>query len=287
MVRMIILKFIKYGAVILGTSLLLSACSSNGSSEANKEKVEFANVMSKGKQVTFRVDANEEETYAPNKDNPIDAYIFSDNGKVTVYNATDDTKLKDMKDKSYDDILELAKKQDKKRFENNKSDNEKDIENVLDTDKSNYEDSIRTRGKKSEITKDYKKMMETTQKKYEKYKNLKYEEPKQRDLKIGVVEDGSGNDTKEERFYTTPDGFDGQEDEFIHDPEKLNKDYKYVMRSSGEIVEIYDDKYAYLDTDQEGEDRSYLVTKVGDKAKESALDKPDNKNVKVEEKDDE
>lgn len=287
MVRMIILKFIKYGAVILGTSLLLSACSSNGSSEANKEKVEFANVMSKGKQVTFRVDANEEETYAPNKDNPIDAYIFSDNGKVTVYNATDDTKLKDMKDKSYDDILELAKKQDKKRFENNKSDNEKDIENVLDTDKSNYEDSIRTRGKKSEITKDYKKMMETTQKKYEKYKNLKYEEPKQRDLKIGVVEDGSGNDTKEERFYTTPDGFDGQEDEFIHDPEKLNKDYKYVMRSSGEIVEIYDDKYVYLDTDQEGEDRSYLVTKVGDKAKESALDKPDNKNVKVEEDDDE
>lgn len=287
MVRMIILKFIKYGAVILGTSLLLSACSSNGSSEANKEKVEFANVMSKGKQVTFRVDANEEETYAPNKDNPIDAYIFSDNGKVTVYNATDDTKLKDMKDKSYDDILELAKKQDKKRFENNKSDNEKDIENVLDTDKSNYEDSIRTRGKKSEITKDYKKMMETTQKKYEKYKNLKYEEPKQRDLKIGVVEDGSGNDTKEERFYTTPDGFDGQEDEFIHNPEKLNKDYKYVMRSSGEIVEIYDDKYAYLDTDQEGEDRSYLVTKVGDKAKESALDKPDNKNVKVEEDDDE
>ncbi|WP_070860731.1 hypothetical protein [Staphylococcus sp. HMSC074F11] len=284
---MIILKFIKYGAVILGTSLLLSACSSNGSSEANKEKVEFANVMSKGKQVTFRVDANEEETYAPNKDNPIDAYIFSDNGKVTVYNATDDTKLKDMKDKSYDDILELAKKQDKKRFENNKSDNEKDIENVLDTDKSNYEDSIRTRGKKSEITKDYKKMMETTQKKYEKYKNLKYEEPKQRDLKIGVVEDGSGNDTKEERFYTTPDGFDGQEDEFIHDPEKLNKDYKYVMRSSGEIVEIYDDKYVYLDTDQEGEDRSYLVTKVGDKAKESALDKPDNKNVKVEEDDDE
>lgn len=281
------MKFIKYGAVILGTSLLLSACSSNGSSEANKEKVEFANVMSKGKQVTFRVDANEEETYAPNKDNPIDAYIFSDNGKVTVYNATDDTKLKDMKDKSYDDILELAKKQDKKRFENNKSDNEKDIENVLDTDKSNYEDSIRTRGKKSEITKDYKKMMETTQKKYEKYKNLKYEEPKQRDLKIGVVEDGSGNDTKEERFYTTPDGFDGQEDEFIHDPEKLNKDYKYVMRSSGEIVEIYDDKYAYLDTDQEGEDRSYLVTKVGDKAKESALDKPDNKNVKVEEDDDE
>ncbi|MDT0758504.1 hypothetical protein [Staphylococcus epidermidis] len=271
----------------MGTSLLLSACSSNGSSEANKEKVEFANVMSKGKQVTFRVDANEEETYAPNKDNPIDAYIFSDNGKVTVYNATDDTKLKDMKDKSYDDILELAKKQDKKRFENNKSDNEKDIENVLDTDKSNYEDSIRTRGKKSEITKDYKKMMETTQKKYEKYKNLKYEEPKQRDLKIGVVEDGSGNDTKEERFYTTPDGFDGQEDEFIHDPEKLNKDYKYVMRSSGEIVEIYDDKYAYLDTDQEGEDRSYLVTKVGDKAKESALDKPDNKNVKVEEDDDE
>ncbi|OHQ86452.1 hypothetical protein HMPREF2739_04855 [Staphylococcus sp. HMSC074F11] len=281
------MKFIKYGAVILGTSLLLSACSSNGSSEANKEKVEFANVMSKGKQVTFRVDANEEETYAPNKDNPIDAYIFSDNGKVTVYNATDDTKLKDMKDKSYDDILELAKKQDKKRFENNKSDNEKDIENVLDTDKSNYEDSIRTRGKKSEITKDYKKMMETTQKKYEKYKNLKYEEPKQRDLKIGVVEDGSGNDTKEERFYTTPDGFDGQEDEFIHDPEKLNKDYKYVMRSSGEIVEIYDDKYVYLDTDQEGEDRSYLVTKVGDKAKESALDKPDNKNVKVEEDDDE
>lgn len=281
------MKFIKYGAVILGTSLLLSACSSNGSSEANKEKVEFANVMSKGKQVTFRVDANEEETYAPNKDNPIDAYIFSDNGKVTVYNATDDTKLKDMKDKSYDDILELAKKQDKKRFENNKSDNEKDIENVLDTDKSNYEDSIRTRGKKSEITKGYKKMMETTQKKYEKYKNLKYEEPKQRDLKIGVVEDGSGNDTKEERFYTTPDGFDGQEDEFIHDPEKLNKDYKYVMRSSGEIVEIYDDKYAYLDTDQEGEDRSYLVTKVGDKAKESALDKPDNKNVKVEEDDDE
>jgi hypothetical protein len=38
----------------------------------------------------------------------------------------------------------------------------------------------------------------------------------------------------------------------------------------------------FLDNYEYGDDRSYLITKVGDKAKSSALDKPDRKNVKVE-----
>lgn len=60
----------------------------------------------------------------------------------------------------------------------------------------------------------------------------------------------------------------------------------FKMKNSGDTVKIYDDKYAYLDNDEESDDRSYLVTKVEDKSKSSALDVPDSKHVEIE-KDDE
>ncbi|MFI3133008.1 hypothetical protein QRX48_02745 [Staphylococcus warneri] len=68
----------------------------------------------------------------------------------------------------------------------------------------------------------------------------------------------------------------------LNSPKELNKDYVYTMRSSADTVKIYGDKYAFLDNDEYGDDRSYLIIKVGDKAKSSALDKPNSKYVKVE-----
>lgn len=272
--------------ISFSAGLLISACSFGGDA-SNKEEVKFGDLMNKGKHVTFKVDNNEEETYAPDKNNPIDTYIFTENGKVTAYNSDGDTKLEDMKDKSYDEILKTAKKQDKKYFKEQKKDNKVEAEEDYEIDEYNYKESVKNTGKNSSVTKLQKGRFDDSKKAYDKIKNMSYEEPKKRDVKIKVVEDGTGNNTKKEKFYTTADGFDDDLGyiRFIHDTKTLNSNYSYKMKNSGDTVKIYDDKYAYLDNDEDGDDRKYLVTKVGDKAKSSALDKPDSKNVKVEKED--
>ena len=114
-----------------------------GSDASNKEEVKFGDLMNDGKHVTFKVNNNEEETYAPDKNNPIDTYIFTENGKVTAYNSDGDTKLEDMKDKSYDEILKLQKKQDKEYFNEQRKDNELDAEKDYEIQKTNYEESVK------------------------------------------------------------------------------------------------------------------------------------------------
>lgn len=273
--------------ISFSAGLLLSACSF-GSDASNKEEVKFGDLMNKGKHVTFKVNNNEEETYAPDKNSPIDTYIFTENGKVTAYNSDGDTKLEDMKDKSYDEILKTAKKQDKKYFNKQRKGNGHDAEIDYEKQKTNYEEyknNVRKYG--SDLKKQQKGIFDESKKAYDKIKNMSYEEPKKRDVKIKVVEDGTGNNTEEEKFYTTADGFDDDSGyiRFVHDTKTLNSNYSFKMKNSGDTVKIYDDKYAYLDNDEDGDDRNYLVTKVGDKAKSSALDKPDSKNVKVEKED--
>lgn len=262
--------------------LLLAACGLNNNPATNKKEIKFGDVMNKGKTVSFKLNNNEEETSAPDKNSPISAYIFTDNGKVKVYNSNGNTKMEDMKDKTYSEILKMAKKQDKEHFDKNKPIFTEKIKNDYETEKENYEEGIKLRGEKSDATQIDKRTMEEYEKTYRDLKNLKYQEPKERDVKIGVVEDGSGNDTKKEYFYTTPDGFDNESYKFIHNPKNLNKDYVYTMKSSGDTVKIYDDNYAFLDNDEYEDDRAYLITKVSDKAESSELDKPDSKNVEIE-----
>lgn len=137
------------------------------------------------------------------------------------------------------------------------------------------------RGKNSSDTKSDKAIFEDYDKKYKDLKNLKYTEPKERNLKIGVVEDGTGNNTEKERFYAFPRYIDVDSYEFITDTKKINH-HMFEMEGTHKNITVYDDKYAYLSSSETDDDRYYLATKVGKKSEKSALDKPDSKYVKRE-----
>ncbi|MCG2096772.1 hypothetical protein ACFDA4_10640 [Staphylococcus epidermidis] len=261
--------------------LLLSACSF-GSSSSNKKEVKFGELMNNGKKVSFILKNKDEET-APDKDNPIVAYIFTNNGKSTTYDAQGGKyDLGDMKDKSQDEILKIAKKQDKENIKKQRKEYLGDARNDKDVQKTNYEESIKLRGKDSSITKQEKRMLESDEKIYDDLKNLKYTEPKERDLKIEVEEDGTGNDTEKERFYAFPRYVDADSYEFVKDAKEINDVMMYEMDNSNKNITVYDDKYAYLSSSDSGDDKYYLATKVGKKSEKSALDEPDSKYVKRE-----
>lgn len=267
--------------VTFSAGLLLSACSF-GSDVSNQKEVKFGEMMNKGKRVSF-VLKNKDEESTPDKDNPIVAYIFTNNGKSTTYDAQGGNyDLGDMKDKSQDEILKIAKKQDKENIKKQRKEYLGDARNDKDVQKTNYEESIKLRGKDSSITKQEKRMLESDEKIYDDLKNLKYTEPKERDLKIEVEEDGTGNDTEKERFYAFPRYVDADSYEFVKDAKEINKVMMYEMEETNKNITVYDDKYAYLSSSDTGEDRYYLATKVGKKSEKSALDKPDSKYVKRE-----
>lgn len=266
--------------ITFSAGLLLSACSF-GSDKSNQKEVKFGELMNNGKKVSF-VLKNKDEESAPDKDNPIVDYIFTDNGKSTTYHDNDGKyELEDMKDKSQDEILKMAKKVDKESLKKERKDVLVDAKNERDVQKTNYEQSIKKRGKDSSITKSEKRMLEDDEKKYNDLKNMKYTEPKERDLKIGVVEDGTGNNTEKERFYAFPRYIDVDSYEFVTDTKKINH-YMFEMEETNKNITVYDDKYAYLSSGESGEDKYYLATKVGKKSEKSALDEPDSKYVKRE-----
>ncbi len=97
-------------------------------------------------------------------------------------------------------------------------------------------------------------MLEDDKKTYNDLKNLKYTEPKERDLKIGVIEDGTGNNTEKEKFYTFPRYIDVDSYKFITYVKKVNN-YIYEMEGTHKNITVYDDKYAYLSTGKTGNDR--------------------------------
>ncbi|MBX7841511.1 hypothetical protein K5B73_11770 [Staphylococcus warneri] len=267
--------------VTFSAGLLLSACSF-GSDVSNQKEVKFGEMMNKGKHVSFIL-KNKDDESTPDKDNPIVDYIFTDNGKSTTYHDNDGKyELEDMKDKSQDEILKMAKKVDKESLEREKKEYLGDARNDKDVQKTNYEESIKLRGKDSSITKQEKRMLESDEKIYNDLKNLKYTEPKERKLKIGVVEDGTGNDTEKEKFYAFPRYIDADSYKFVKDTKEINKVMMYEMEGTHKNITVYDDKYAYLSSSDSGDDRYYLATKVGKKSEESALDKPDSKYVKRE-----
>lgn len=100
-------------------------------------------------------------------------------------------------------------------------------------------------------------------------------------MKIGVVEDATGNNTEKERFYAFPRYIDVDSYEFVTDTKKINH-YMFEMEETNKNITVYDDKYAYLGSGESGEDKYYLATKVGKKSEKSALDKLDSKYVKKE-----
>ena len=72
-----------------------------------------------------------------------------------------------MKDKSQDEILKIAKKQDKENIKKQRKEYLGDARNDKDVQKTNYEESIKLRGKDSSITKQEKRMLESDEKIYD------------------------------------------------------------------------------------------------------------------------
>ncbi|OJH01853.1 hypothetical protein BL313_02315 [Staphylococcus hominis] len=261
--------------VALGAGILLTACGSNGSPAANEKEVKFGEIMNKGKQISYKV-KNYDGEQAPTKNSEIKYIIKTNNGKVTAYNVQDEIELKDIKDKSDKEIIDLAKKQDKKYMLNAKDET---IGKIKDSIKS-----IKDYDNLDELDKDtkesYIEQLNDDEKMLKELNNYKYSEPKERKLKIKAVEDGTGNYTDEERFFIVPHDIE------MSETGKAYNDYAntYTKFDSGAgTMKIYDTNYAFLErTEENSEDEQFfLVTPVSKKTEFSKLDKPNSKYVKA------
>ncbi|MFI8628618.1 hypothetical protein ACIGA4_11880 [Staphylococcus capitis] len=265
--------------LILGTGVLLAACGSNGSPEANKKEVSFGEIMNKGEQISYEI-RNYEGELVPTKNSAVSSIIKTDNGKVTAYNVEDDIELKDLKDKSKKEIIDLAKKQDKKYMLRSKNDNIAQLKYNIKTVKNDIEGEVKEKEEGEKEIEDYEKMIKELN-------NYEYKNPKERKLKIEAVEDNTGNNTSLEEIFSAPQTFDidNSYNEAYDDGSTTYSSYD----KGNETMKIYDKNYAYLsDSDNEEEDddedeseKYFLVTPVSDKTEYSKLDKPDSKNVKA------
>lgn len=263
--------------IALGAGILLTACGSNGSPAADQKEVKFGEMMNKGEQISYKV-KNYDGEQAPTKNSEIKYIIKTNKGKVTAYNVQDDIELKDIKDKSDKEIIDLAKKQDKKYMSQTKKGsidklevNIKTLKGYIKNGDGNSKDSYQ-----EDLAKEEKMLKEL--------KNYKYDEPKERELKIKAVEDETGNNTAMEKFYAVPHDFDISTYKSKSDVAYDDKSHTYLSYDRGEgTMKIYDQNYAFLsDSDNEGDDeKDFLITPVSDKTEFSKLDEPDSKYVKA------
>lgn len=259
--------------IALGAGILLTACGSNGSPAVKEESVKFGEMMNKGKQISYYV-KNYYGEQTPTKDSEIRYIIKTDNGKVTSYNVEDEITLKDIKDKSDKEIIDLAKKQDKEFMDRRKKEEKNGIKDSLDNDKKSYNFVDES------TQKEYDEYSKSADKMLKELDNYEYKEPKERNLKLKVVEDGTGNNTEEERFYVVSHDFGSKEPDEVYD----DGSHTYLSYDIGDgTMKIYDQNYAVLsDSDNEDDDeKDFLITPVSDKTEFSKLDEPDSKYVKV------
>lgn len=294
-------KIFKYGIGLCFTSVLLASCSNGGSDskESNSSEIKMGEILKND---------NEHISYILNEDNPIekeseiDYYILTKDGKAQVFDGTSDTTLGDVSKMKDDEIKKLMEKEDKKYFNEDKNDviksleeGDKVVQEVMEGKKeinvSEDEDALK-------YTKKYiDENGNVPKKSLDKIKDIDYSKPKPFKIDLAVNTDGSGNETDDEVFKFKAHGFsestkeasdDTSSDEYYYTNSavtrtaKFMKDMKLVKGSDDTVAvtDIYDKKYAglsYLDDDDESV--NYLITEVGDKAKEVELDTPDDKYV--------
>ncbi|MFO6335527.1 hypothetical protein ACLBVB_37125, partial [Pseudomonas aeruginosa] len=85
-----------------------------------------------------------------------------------------------------------------------KKDIKVEAEEDYEIDEYNYKESVKNTGENSSDAKLEKGRFDDSKKAYNDLKKLKYTEPKERKLKIVIIEDGTGNNTEKERFYAFP-----------------------------------------------------------------------------------
>lgn len=272
---------------MVGTTLLLGACGngSTGNSSAEKKDVTFGEIMNKGKKVSFLVKNEDDEEYSsessdsgtPTKDSIIEEYIFTDDGKQTIYRGNEETTLGDLKDKSDNEILKIAKKENEDLFNDWKETKIESIEYDLN-DVSGEIESMNEDGddQSTPYYKGKQSALNNLKKEKKEVENKKYTQPKERPVKIKVETDGSGNKTANEHFFIQTD-YD--EDGYKEDSDEIKKIYTQFSLESFP-VEIYDDSYGWVGQTSEDGDGENLVTKVGKKVKQVKLDQPDSKYVK-------
>src|SRR5699024_1235715 len=109
--------------LVFSSSIILAAC--DGNSEAAKKDVRLGELMNNRQKLSFIIDNQYNNVNHPTKDSYISSSIFSDDGKITVYNGNESSKLSDTQEKSDKEILKQAKEEDKKNFEDTKKENKK------------------------------------------------------------------------------------------------------------------------------------------------------------------
>lgn len=303
--RMVVLKKSIIG--IAAISLLLVGCSN---SEAKKDKVKMGQVMQDGhKTISYIVDGDE-DNHNLTKNSKLDRYIISENGKITVYNDTGDTKLGKIAQMNEDKLEDYIKDQDKKYFEDEKDQNIQDQKDEYKKYKDNKESMEDAYNDYKQMDSDEKKHFlhinevsekdmvdqiaknnkadKYNQKQMKKLKAKKYEAPKPRDLKIKVKTDDSGNNTKEESinlgsaYFDSPGKYESDKD--------ARKNYM-AFSNVQTATDIYDKRYVgisdmeYADDNGYEDDYSYLITEGGKKSEGGILDSPKDKKVKIDEED--
>jgi len=298
-------KFTKSIILIFLTTIFLASCSGEGknSKETNNEKIKMGDVLnSKNEHISYILHDNSDDPIE--KGTTIDFYVLSKDGKAKVYDGTGDTTLGDVSKMDNRDIKDRMKKEDKEWFEKDKKEKMEALEEgndkVSEIRKGYTGDKDGIQEKKAyEYTKDFIDEHGNLPKKgIDKIKNVKYKDPKFKDIKLSIETDGSGNQSKSQAFKFKAHGFNIDFTNWGGDPENeknyftdnlvtktgyfkddLNLTEKY--EDTVAVTDIYEKKYAGLSAiDEDDEDEvNYFITEVGDKVKEVELDSPKDKYV--------
>lgn len=102
----------KFFVIILGMFLLLGGCG-----HEERKPAEFGKTISKGEHMLLITDNKNKDIKENEK---IDQIARVKDGYVSYYNMNSNIKLKDIKDKKDNELLKLAKKEDKKAFDESK-----------------------------------------------------------------------------------------------------------------------------------------------------------------------
>ncbi|WP_100489762.1 hypothetical protein [Sporolactobacillus pectinivorans] len=224
-------SIIKCGLVICTSSLFLVSC---GTDVANEKSVNMNKILKDDNEHISYIVTDENSL---SKDSTIGFYILSKNGKAKLYDGTDETTVSKIAKMDKKEIKNQMKKEDKEYFETDKKD-----------------------------------VLELVDKNPDEVKDTKYKEPKAQKIKM------SSSSSDKSSFKFLIHGFDTISDDYQEDPNEDtptkgvyvdNRELKYDFDKVVNPKEFSDKKFAglkyYDDIDEVNE---YLITRVGDKAKE-------------------
>ncbi|UXR74057.1 MULTISPECIES: membrane lipoprotein lipid attachment site-containing protein [unclassified Staphylococcus] len=236
------MKKILLGAIV--SAFLLTGCSN----VTNSKELKMGEVFNSGKEhVSYLIDYSSDYTEDVDKDSYVDYVIISKKGETKFYYMEDsDITLGEVTKMSNDEVKEKALELYKNNFNENKNDELSNLKTSIEDHYGVYDRSEKQKFKK----------------RYNELKNKQYLEPEFEKMNLKVVTDGSGNETKYEKFTFKRQWSGGE----------------YTLPVSVPIYpfDIYDKKYAGVKSKKEN---AYLITEVGDKVEEVVLDSKDDKYV--------